>query len=95
VYHAESKDQVFSESKGARRLEQEFMACMVQCSKAWCQRWPTVDTVILDPPEPDEDEDEIPTDEPEAEEEDEPQEVEDGTTGDGETSGGYRYNSFL
>src|SRR5262245_2920498 len=99
MYHAETQDQVFSESSGARRLEREFMACMVKCSLAWCERWPKVDTVILDPPEHDEDEEtdveELPVEGEPDETPSDPEEVEDGTSGDGEPSGGYRYNSFL
>jgi len=96
MYQKDYRYEVSGESLQAHALAAEFMACMMECSQAWCDRWPKVDTVILDPPEPDEDEDEIPMDEPEADEESvEPQEVEDGSAGDGESSGGYRYNSFL
>jgi len=96
-----SKEQQDAQGKQAHRLDKEFMACMVQCSKAWCQRWPKVDTVILDPPDAEEDaEDEAPVEEPEEELEEEtpeeaPEEVDDGTTGDESATGGYHYNSFL
>src|SRR5262245_10294005 len=96
MYQKNYLDEVPGDTTRAREVYAEFVACMVECSLAWCERWPKVDTVILDPPEPEEDEDEIPMEEPQAQDdEEEPQEVDDGSAGDGEPSGGYRYNSFL